>query len=197
MTFALTSTGAAGAVVSARLCSAAARRWPPRCSIRPASRHSNLQSPTRPPSRPFLKPDCETIRRRWRRLGSNSLAAWLRRHRYYPSQPRCHRSSRPDCDPAPAAMATTSVKFDGAVAWRYQLLSPQPITVPSLFKARLCVPPHAMATTPVVDSMVVWNLAIVAQAPHSTTVPSFFNAMLCKSPAAMATTWVRLVGGVA
>ena len=64
----------------------------------------------------------------------------------------------------------------GTVAWPVSL-SPQATTVPSLFSARLCTAPAAMAITPLSPAGTL-RLADNRSLPQATTVPSLFSARL-------------------
>src|SRR5205823_835279 len=81
-------------------------------------------------------------------------------------------------------------------SWPAQL-PPQPQMVPSLFSARVCQPPAAMAVTPVrpVTCTGVVRLVVVPSpswpwsfAPQAHTVPSLFTAKLDQLPPASALT---------
>src|SRR5262249_13255157 len=79
-------------------------------------------------------------------------------------------------------------------AW-LESFRPQPATVPSLFKARLCWPPAAMAvTTPRPPGTPAWPKLL---SPQPITVRLPCRARLCAPPAETATMSLRLVGGAA
>src|SRR6476659_7658954 len=73
---------------------------------------------------------------------------------------------------------------------------PQATTVPSLFRARLCLVPVAIAITPVRSLGTVHCPESAMAQPHATTVPSPFKAKLCTLFAATAVTPERPLGTV-
>src|SRR6266571_2612492 len=98
-------------------------------------------------------------------------------------------------------MATTPLKPLGAVTGRYlkpPLFGnrtnhcPHATTVPSCLRARLCVPPAAIATTLLKPLGAVTSPKIFP--PHAATVPSCLRDRLVPPPAEMATTPVNPLG---